>query len=488
MSLRLMQQFSAMRTQFSESLDDMDAREMARYESALEEVFKAAKQHEIFILEKAKILECRKDYKQALPLFQQSSKNTPNSSFVLFKEGVCLQQLNRNDEAIEKYKECIASDPESFVESYREKELSKIDLKGLLFSKFKLQHILDSAKSAQHKHIQDAMHALAELLYDQNQFKEAIEFFSTIKPTSIFYRDALYAIARAYLLLKAECDFMADTEIDELKVLLENHPDFTESWIALGKTYELNQKIEKAVYCYRKVLEIEAESKDAIMDLAWLLCEQEDHEAIINLLENKVALFVEEPMNYIQLFSWLIKSYFEQQKFSQALKALEEADPLLHPIAQYWNDKGVVLFALDQHEESLEAFEEALRREPHNPLILKNVGDCYMQFGLLEPASFFYSTAIKKGSKDPVLFGRAIIALAKSGKVQEALDVWECVEEFKIEVPAAKYCHAMALKADGQIHKAISVLEECLEEDEAAKEDEEVTRELEELYKELRNK
>ena len=121
MSLRLMQQFSAMRTQFSDSLDDMDAQEMAHYESALEEVFKSAKHHEIFILEKAKILECKKDYKQALQLFQQSSKNTPNSAFVLFKEGVCLQQLNRNDEAIEKYKECIASDPESFVESNRER-------------------------------------------------------------------------------------------------------------------------------------------------------------------------------------------------------------------------------------------------------------------------------------------------------------------------------------------------------------------------------
>lgn len=254
MALNLTQQFFSMRVRFSDSVDDMHATELTNYEKALEEVFQAAKQHKLYVLEKAKILEHKKEYDQALSMYQQSSRYLFGNAFTLLKEAVCLKHLGRIDEAMEKYIECIFLDTEIFMKAYTEKHLSKVNLKRKLVHKLGIGKVLCSVSTAQKRHIQEAIHDLAELFYDEKKFYEAADFFSNIKPSSFFYRDAVYCIARSYCLLTADAHELPAEEIEKLKNILEKNPEFSEAWAMLGEAYELNREIKKALYCYGKIL------------------------------------------------------------------------------------------------------------------------------------------------------------------------------------------------------------------------------------------
>jgi tetratricopeptide (TPR) repeat protein len=289
----------------------------------------------------------------------------------------------------------------------------------------------------------------------------------------------LYTLAKACLGLK---DYTCAR--DSLQKVIDTNPKFGPAYLDLGRTYELSKDNKKAEATYRKYLEIEPYSVDALVALADLyismsrykeaievlvrLKQLNDDDQIVRrlvLLQLQEGKYEDALANIITIKEataddsyYLAITYAKLNRFEDALDAVadvpltsklgcetsmlrasllkdlgkaEEAIKELSSAWEYYSTKGACMEAgyqlateLDsagRRDEGLAVANKLLEKNPHDPVALNLVGYVWADQGInLDKANKMIREALKARPDDPYILDSMAWVLYKQGKYKEA--------------------------------------------------------------------
>src|SRR5256712_6600749 len=87
-----------------------------------------------------------------------------------------------------------------------------------------------------------------------------------------------------------------------------------------------------------------------------------------------------------------------------------------------WNNRGVALDGLGQHEDAIDAYTRAMQRSPTYEIAAYNLGNAFAQLGQFEEAVVAYDRALAiKPVYADALYDKALV-LARMGRGKAACD------------------------------------------------------------------
>lgn len=306
---------------------------------------------------------------------------------------------------------------------------------------------------------------------------------------------------------------------ESLQKVIDANPKFGPAYLDLGKTYELTKEPKKAEAAYRKYLEIEPNSIEAIVSLADLyistnrfkdaieemikLKQLSDDDQIVRklvLLELQEGRFEDALANLNTIKEtttedsyYLAITYAKLSRFEDALEAvaevpitsrlgcetvmlrasllkdlgrIEEEIKELTTAWEYFSTKGLCtesgyqlateLDTAGRRDDGLAVANKLLEKNPHDPVALNLVGYVWADQGInLDKAHKMIKEALKARPNDPYIMDSMGWVLYKQGKLKEALTYLKKALK-KLDTDATIYEHmGDVLKSMGKKKKAL---------------------------------
>jgi tetratricopeptide (TPR) repeat protein len=272
---------------------------------------------------------------------------------------------------------------------------------------------------------------------------------------------------------------------DSLQKIIDANPKFGPAYLDLGKVYELSKEPKKAEAAYRKYLEIEPNSIEALVSLADLyistnrfkeaidemlkLKKLSDDDRIVRKLvllqlqegryEDALANFNTIKETTVEDSYYLAVTYAKLDRYEDALEAVaeipitsrlgcetvmlrasllkdldrnEEELKELQTAWEYFSTKGLCmetgyqlateLDTAGRRDEGLAVANKLLEKNPHDPVALNLVGYVWADKGInLDKAHKMIKEALKARPNDPYIMDSMGWVLYKQGKHKEAL-------------------------------------------------------------------
>jgi len=190
------------------------------------------------------------------------------------------------DRAISEYKQAIAADPES------------------LFLRVEL----------------------AELYWHVARVGEAIREAEDVLKSDPDYPDAHRLLARLYWHMlgedqseKTNKEFLHKA-IEHMEALTRLQPSDLDSWQVLGRLYKMNNQPQKAEEAFKKVLNVDPDSREGLGSLAQLYFEQGDYAGTVDLLKKIPEADMDPP-----LLGMLGYAYSQMHDYDSAVASYEKA-------------------------------------------------------------------------------------------------------------------------------------------------------------------
>lgn len=140
--------------------------------------------------------------------------------------------------------------------------------------------------------------------------------------------------------------------------------------------------------------------------------------------------------------------YFYAQRFEAALAAFTRFSEL-KPGAVAFNQIGATLAALGRNSEAIENYSKALKYEPDDPIILKNIGKAFVWVKKYKNAIEALERARSLGKDDTDLTGHLGAAYANNGHYKKALAEFQKLSQLAPDDTQVKYAIASVYGAMG---------------------------------------
>lgn len=157
------------------------------------------------------------------------------------------------------------------------------------------------------------------------------------------------------------------------KTLLEQHPEETELKLMYASLLASQNKTDEALFQYQVVTEMEPENSAAWMQLLNLLMKADRMEEVLKVSEKCQELFPDAPEYYF--FKGI--AYFQMNKYQESLDTYYaglkvipvENKPLR---SDFYGQIGDIYFQIKKPEEAFKAYDEALKLNENNVVVLNN--------------------------------------------------------------------------------------------------------------------
>jgi tetratricopeptide (TPR) repeat protein len=245
--------------------------------------------------------------------------------------------------------------------------------------------------------------------------------------------DALHSFKRALELKPDDTQALADMSIafrllgdldGEFKALasqLKLQTDNAEVWLRLGAVEFKRGRTRKALVCFEKVLQLDADSVSALLQKALVLANLEEWKDAIS--SAKAATKLEEE----NVDTWRILGdvYLKAGKHRSAMKSFEKAAKIDPEDAYIPIAMGMTAFESDNLKDAARYFRKALVREPKNKTALVNLGMVYMNLEDWQNARNTWEQVITLIRNNPDIFDAYAVSLVRLDDFCEAQDAWE---------------------------------------------------------------
>jgi len=167
---------------------------------------------------------------------------------------------------------------------------------------------------------------LAELYWRVARVGEAIHEAEDVLKSDPNYPDAHRLLARIYshMLGENQAEKMNKDAlvkaIGHMEVLTRLQPSDSDSWQFLGNLYKMNNQPQKAEEAYKKVLNVDPDSKEGLSSLAQMYFEQNDYARTVELLKR-----IPEDEMGPPLLGMLGYAYSQTRDFDSAVATYEKA-------------------------------------------------------------------------------------------------------------------------------------------------------------------
>jgi len=321
------------------------------------------------------------DFKTAIANYEKVLKNTPDDLDVLMKLGdIYKDKLDSPDEAIVRYEKANKSHPESeeagkaLVSLYMDKAKASENPEDAI-KYYEKVISADSENEAAKKSLFDIYLKKAKEDKSIEYYVKALEF----EPGNIEAGKGLFSLYRE------------KGEFDSAKKLLEDSSSFGEkdgkSYFSLGKDFFTAKDYEKAIACFRKVLEVKSGSVDSYHYISKSLKSLGKYEDVIK--ENKKLIEING--KDVEVYMDTGEAYYKLDKYDNAVKCLEKALSLNPPgdrkeslIDMSYNcymKLGDSLMSEKKYKEASENFQKAFKKKPDSKEAKEKLVSAFMSEG-----------------------------------------------------------------------------------------------------------
>ena len=166
-------------------------------------------------------------------------------------------------------------------------------------------------------------------------------------------------------------------DIDEasalFRTLIEQHPDDSRLKLAYGELLSMQNKMEEARFQYQLVTETEPENTDAWQQLLRLSLQAQDMDEVIRVCKKCQEIFPDA----MEFRFYMGIAYFQKKEYQSAIDTYTTAIPLIPVenaplISDFYGQIGDTYFKIRNTEKAFEAYEEALKYNDKNIVILNN--------------------------------------------------------------------------------------------------------------------
>ncbi|MBT3981060.1 MAG: tetratricopeptide repeat protein [Bacteriovoracaceae bacterium] len=338
------------------------------------------------------LYEEKKDYKQALKLYEKFLKNSPSDSVVLGKVVNLLFALGKYKDVIP-YAETLSSiDPTNLNLKVKlgilYTETSKFDMAKSVFQDI-LKAVPESDK---------VLYYLGALFQETKEFEQSIEYFHRIPVTSGLYLDSSLQIAQmlSALALKDKASGKNEGEkklfsfID--KRYNEKSPLAVEFLVIKASYFEGILEYKMASDTLEKAKPHASFSSGHKYYLASLLEKQKRYGESIDIVQ---AILKDEPKN---AHAWNFLGYsllVQGKELKKALSYIKKAVEL-KPNDGYIRDSlGWYYYKTGNFDKALVQLKEAYKKVSNDPVITKHLGIVYESLKKYKMAKRFYVEALK---------------------------------------------------------------------------------------------
>lgn len=303
---------------FEQTLLYMD---MERYEDALDQI-KAVISHgnqEIrFRWIRADIYRIRRMYREAVEEYKELLKELPNEVDIIYYCGICLQRLDRNEEALRYYKQVQDLDPE-------------------------------------HTRVHHALMEIYSSRYDKYELKSAYQMAIEEATKQLEIADnAYYYIERGLLYMD---NFNFEEALADYRKALESEPENIYALNNIGYVYQAQGKFEEALEYYKKSI--------SLMDEEWSILpfvnSSKCYQALMDW-DQAIAVLHDALRHYkpsTSIYNRLIELYTCKKDIQKVKETCDRAEKMkLLSKADYYDKLSEAYFALGNISEGLHIFKE----------------------------------------------------------------------------------------------------------------------------------
>jgi len=176
---------------------------------------------------------------------------------------------------------------------------------------------------------------------------------------------AYYSVNEIYNELKDEAFTLAE-------ILVEAHPDEAKAFSIYADLLYQDDRFDEARTAFRKVISLDSSKYVVWEQLLFIESELGDFEAMASEAARALALFPQQPLIY--LFSGVAN--FQIENYEQSSTDLETGSQFVvgnnKLKAQFYSYLGDVYYQLDDIESAFLAYDETLKLDPGNSIVLNN--------------------------------------------------------------------------------------------------------------------
>ena len=228
---------------------------------------------------------------------------------------------------------------------------------------------------------------LAELYWRVARVGDAIHEAEDVLKSDPDYPDAHRLLARIYWHSLGENQTEKTNKenllkaIEHMEALTRVQPSDLDSWEVLGRLYKMNNQGQKAEEAFKKVLNVDPDSKSGLSSLAQLYFEQGDYQGALELLKRIPEAEMEPP-----LLGMLGYAYSQTHDYDSAVSTYQKAlaqDPDNQELRRAYAD---ALMGMGNTAAARAEFEKVLKAEPDDALTYLRLGELDRQEGRFDQA------------------------------------------------------------------------------------------------------
>lgn len=210
--------------------------------------------------------------------------------------------------------------------------------------------------------------------YEANGDKEAAE--KEIKAALVNEKldvDTKVSILSRYILRLQQSKQGVENANHLFETLLEQHPEDTELKLMYGGLLLAQEKEEEARFQFQLVTEMDPSQAEAWKRLLNMALKADDYEEVVRICTACMELFPEAPEYYF----YLGIAYFQQENYQASLNTyyaglniIPKENPRLK--SDFYGQIGDIYHQLNKMEQAYRAYEEALKYNEQNVVVLNN--------------------------------------------------------------------------------------------------------------------
>ncbi|MGB5419451.1 tetratricopeptide repeat protein [Algibacter sp.] len=358
------------------------------------------------------------NFDRAAEAFEKCIEIDNSVPVLYFELGKSYNKLKNFGAAEDALKKAVDKDPDN--------EWFLDELYGFYASQNELDKAIKTIKQLVRFH-PDYKEDLAALYVKTKKYDDALEILDAL--------DAEYGVSVSRDLTRNriyEATGRKKDQIENLETRVENNPEKESNYLALIFRYSENNEKEKAFETAKELLKINPNSQLVHLALYKFYLDEDDAEKAIESMKIVVKSLEIKPEAKLKVLKDFVNFVKENPDYEadlvEATALVSDADN-----SKSMEELGQYYLAKNDKVKALENFEEALKLEPNNFGVLRNVMLLYLDLKKYDIAKEKSGEALETYPSQPVLYLINGVALNELNEPKEAIESLETGLDYIIE-------------------------------------------------------
>lgn len=270
----------------------------------------------------------------------QTKSNARAQAYYHFSKGRLLDDQGQASQAIEEYKKALELDPNN----------------SLIYSEMAESYLKNGR-------VRDAVDTAGKAVTANPNNVEAHRLLSSIY---------IQIISRANAQQPPSPDTISNA-IREFEEIIRIDPGDRQSFLMLGRLYQIKGDSNKAADIYKKFLGVEPGSEEGVTALAKLHLDAGNNKEAAGLLED----FIKQRPDSEGALEALGQAYSQMEEFGKAADAFKRASDLDPDDIELKKSEAQALFFADKIDDAAKLYQELIKAEPDDGIALLRLGQIY---------------------------------------------------------------------------------------------------------------